>query len=465
MSPAFLASEYIRNNELPVLLRRAKDVGLRILPVLIEPCLFEEARFRYPDPKAGPQEFELASLQTAASPKKTLIEMDAGEQARVLVEVARTLKRWTVAEGGRHESEGNSADGDNATPGPLADFRARLLDTGAVPELDDAARKAILAAPPATLTDYRLARVAEWSAPRYALDKRFTRMTLLLDQGPDAQGIRWQAQPRSFDDLRDVLAETGDTALVLLGPPGCGKSTLLRRLELDLAVGALRGNGAPLSFLLPLSRWRPARTGEEPPPPLDWLEREWTGRHPRLPGLAELLRRGPGLLLLDAVNEIPHAGPEDYRARIGIWREFLADLPQWAPGLRVVFSCRSLDYSAILSTPETPVPQVRIEPLEDPRVEEFLTVYDPERGPALWQGIEGTPQLDLFRTPFYLKLLLARTDDDGRVVPGRAALFTGFVRQALRREIEADNPRFTPGTLIDGRDHGRLVRNEWKTPP
>ena len=87
----------------------------------------------------------------------------------------------------------------------------------------------------------------------------------MLDQGPEAQGARWQAQsrPRPFDDLRDVLNDTDATALVLLGPPGCGKSTLLRRLELDLALGALRGPGgdAPLSLFLPLSRYRPARAG------------------------------------------------------------------------------------------------------------------------------------------------------------------------------------------------------------
>ncbi|QLQ24841.1 MAG: ATP-binding protein [Dechloromonas sp.] len=99
---------------------------------------------------------------------------------------------------------------------------------------------AILRHTPRTLEEYRLARIAEWSQPRYGIDKRFTRLTLLLDQGPEAQGERWQAQQQTFADLRDVLAAAPDRALVVLGPPGCGKSTLLRRLELDLAVAALR---------------------------------------------------------------------------------------------------------------------------------------------------------------------------------------------------------------------------------
>jgi hypothetical protein len=101
---------------------------------------------------------------------------------------------------------------------------------------------------------------------------------LLLDQGPDAEGARWQPrQGRTFQDLRDVLAEVPEAAIVLLGPSGCGKSTLLRRLELDLALDALRqGAGdAPLSVFLPLNRYRPGRPGEALPAPEEWLAREW----------------------------------------------------------------------------------------------------------------------------------------------------------------------------------------------
>jgi len=90
----------------------------------------------------------------------------------------------------------------------------------------------------------RLNRIADWSQPRYALDKRFVQLTLLVDKGEDAQGPRWESS-RQFQDLREVLQETLDTpALVLLGPPGSGKSTLLRRLEWDLAVDALRDPAA-----------------------------------------------------------------------------------------------------------------------------------------------------------------------------------------------------------------------------
>lgn len=68
ISSNFMASEYIRNSELPVLLRRAKEQGTKILPVLVGPSWFDRAKFKYPDPKTGPEEFTLASLQTAGRP-------------------------------------------------------------------------------------------------------------------------------------------------------------------------------------------------------------------------------------------------------------------------------------------------------------------------------------------------------------------------------------------------------------
>ncbi|WP_313929253.1 SUMF1/EgtB/PvdO family nonheme iron enzyme [Pseudoxanthomonas sp.] len=345
----------------------------------------------------------------------------------------------------------------------------QALDASApLPELADDQIQQILRHSPRTLEEYRLARITEWSQARYGLDKRFTKLTLLVDQGPDAQGARWQAQQDSFDDLRDVLGKAQEPALVLLGPPGCGKSTLLRRLELDLAADALRAadpEPACLSFFVALNRYRPARPGEAMPAPRDWLAAEWARRSPQLPALVELLQAGRVVLLLDAVNELPHTDEADYRERIGWWRDFLGELPA---GTRTLFSCRSLDYSASLSTPDAPVPHVRIEQLGDAQVEEFLTLYDPERGTALWQQLRGTPQLDLFRSPFYLRMLLAQVGEGdecgngGVALSGKAALFTGFVRQALRREIHADNRLFRPGALLESRDHARIISRKWR---
>ena len=297
------------------------------------------------------------------------------------------------------------------------------------------------------------------------MDKRFVHLTLLLDQGEEAQGPRWAPQARKFQDLREVLAEAPDPALVLLGPPGSGKSTLLRHFELDNARAALAAGAddhpahGPVTFFIALNGYG-TRGADPPPRPLDWLCERWAAENPDLPLLDALLRERRVTLLLDALNEMPQAGPEPLQC----WKAFLAELTQRYPGNRVIFSCRSLDYSATLSAKDLPVPQVRIEALSDAQIQEFLQLYCPAHHAALWRNLAGSPQLEVLRSPYFLKLLVAQTTA-GEIPAGRAALFGGFARQALQREIEADHPLFQPGALLSERDRNRFSQpRNWKTP-
>ncbi len=91
VSPSFLASKYIRNSELPVLLKNAKDRGVNILPIILRHCLYKETKFKYPDPVHGPDELSLSSLQAANSPSKPLNGMEEYEQDETLVKVAKRL--------------------------------------------------------------------------------------------------------------------------------------------------------------------------------------------------------------------------------------------------------------------------------------------------------------------------------------------------------------------------------------
>ncbi len=306
--------------------------------------------------------------------------------------------------------------------------------------------------------------IERWSQSKYALDKRFVQLTLLLDQGPDTQGPRWQAD-RQFQELREVLDETPEQAVVLLGPPGSGKSTLLRHFELDNAQAVLANAAtqeptrAPLTFFIQLNEYQRWQPNEPLPVPMDWLAERWQSVNPDLPILEALLQERRLTLLLDALNEMPSGGDDPIRR----WKAFLLELARDFPGNRVVFSCRSLDYSASLSSKERPVPQVRIELLSDDQVQHFLKLYCPERADALWRNLEGTPQLALLRLPYFLKLLVEQTVG-GEVPEGRAALFTGFVRQALKREVRGDHPLFQPDVLLHARDYERLTQaRRWKT--
>lgn len=124
----------------------------------------------------------------------------------------------------------------------------------------------------ADLTQYRLGRIVEWSLPRYRIDKRFVNLTLLLDNGEN-EPQRWQkAEDFRLNDLRDVLKQVDDPALVLLGAPGSGKSTLLRRLQLDHSIDRLRDGSEQVSFFIQLNDY-PSRASGGPVEPREWLKK------------------------------------------------------------------------------------------------------------------------------------------------------------------------------------------------
>jgi WD40 repeat protein len=91
ISQAFLSSEFIRNNELPVLLKRAMDGGLKILPIILEDSMFHVARFKYPDPTSGPHEALLSSLQTVNPPDEGLKNLTKAKADKVLKRVGELL--------------------------------------------------------------------------------------------------------------------------------------------------------------------------------------------------------------------------------------------------------------------------------------------------------------------------------------------------------------------------------------
>jgi class 3 adenylate cyclase len=144
------------------------------------------------------------------------------------------------------------------------------------------------------LTEYRLARIAEWSQPRYPLDGRFVALTLLVDKGEEVARDRWVAKEERYDDLDVLLANVEDPAVVVLGPPGSGKSTLLRHLDLETGIAALRGEDArdTVTFFIQLNQYAPERAGEGLPLPGQWLARRWAVRFPELPPLEHLLEEG-----------------------------------------------------------------------------------------------------------------------------------------------------------------------------
>jgi hypothetical protein len=84
VSADFLASDFITNNELPPLLRKAEDKGTKIIPMILKPCRFT-------------RDNNLKQFQAVNAPEKSLIMLSEGEQEvlydRVASEVEQNLRR------------------------------------------------------------------------------------------------------------------------------------------------------------------------------------------------------------------------------------------------------------------------------------------------------------------------------------------------------------------------------------
>jgi hypothetical protein len=134
-----------------------------------------------------------------------------------------------------------------------------------------------------------------------------------------------------------------------------------------------------------------------------------------------------------------------------------------------VFTCRTLDIGAGLSSPEVLVPQAEVQPLSADQIREFLRHYASEHADATYARITtDARQLTLYNTPFFLDLLVRQIRPDGTLPASRAALFAGFIRVALQREITARSSLFVeegPDALLQKGDRAWLHRPPRGTAP
>ena len=299
---------------------------------------------------------------------------------------------------------------------------------------------------------------------RYRIDERFVRMRVLLDQGRDADAGRWADAGIEARDLPDLLAQLGRrapaNAVVVLGAPGAGKSMLLRQLQTETARACLADPSAPIPFFVALN----AYTADDRDP-LTWLARRWAEDGHGLEPFETMRREGRLLLMADGLNEVGHHG--DVGARVDRWRDMLPAFVR--DGNRAVFTCRTLDIGAGLSSPEVLVPQAEVQPLSADQIREFLRHYAAAYAEATFARIRtDARQLTLYNTPFFLDLLVRQIRPDGTLPASRAALFAGFIRAALQREITARSPLFVeegPDALLQEGDRVWLHRPPRGTAP
>ena len=78
VSTAFLASDFIRNKEVPYFLQAAEKKGVVILPLVLEPCLYKEHA-------------SLSAFQTVNDPAAPLSALNKHEQDTILVKLVKRI--------------------------------------------------------------------------------------------------------------------------------------------------------------------------------------------------------------------------------------------------------------------------------------------------------------------------------------------------------------------------------------
>ena len=151
----------------------------------------------------------------------------------------------------------------------------------------------------------------------------------------------------AFDDYK---------RLVILGEAGAGKTFSLWKIAVDAADKARQNKTLPIPFVIPLNKW--TTTGQT----LQTFVLEQMGK--LAPYFNDLYQQQRILPLLDALNEVPFDQREEKLSQVKEW------VSQSFP--RLLLSCRERDYDGPLMQE---LDRLHIEPLDPPRIHDFLTKY------------------------------------------------------------------------------------------
>ncbi|MCC7162291.1 MAG: SUMF1/EgtB/PvdO family nonheme iron enzyme [Anaerolineae bacterium] len=220
----------------------------------------------------------------------------------------------------------------------------------------------------------------------------------------------------TFEPLPDITeALDRHSAFVILGEPGAGKTTTLQKIAFEAARRLLATGDGRVPLFVRLSE----QSNREP---FEFLRDEWE-RHTGS-DFADALAAGRVLVLADGINELPREG------RLKAWRLFALDQ---AEANRIVFTGRERDYDRQLY-----LPRVRVEPLDEARIADYLERND-AGGLAALLDDPNTRLREMAGNPFNLALLVAAYRDNQRDMANRGRLMEWFVDELFKREEKLEH--------------------------
>ncbi len=220
-------------------------------------------------------------------------------------------------------------------------------------------------------------------------------------------------------DVLEGLRQYATDHVVLIGKPGSGKSTSMERLLWEEAERALHDAKARIPVLLKLRNCRSS---------IEQLIRDFLIGHQvtlERQDIEELLRQGKFLLLLDGLNELP----ESFRTEIKNFRD------RYHRTTAMIVSTRDLSLGGTLGIDKT----LRMLPLTEGQMREFVRGYLGEEGDRLFQQLQGDRLRKFAETPLLLWMLCRVFAQSGQVPRNLGLAFREFA-QLHDQEIQAYAP-------------------------
>lgn len=141
VSGHFLDRDYIREKEMPTLLRREAEGTVRLVPVVLSQCNWDQIEFGFVDSKGHERRKTLASLQSVLPTRKPLKQLSESKREEALAAVAAEVRKWALTVREERPPVGNRRRSGRTPPPTPQPPKPRLPDLASMLSAEQAAQE------------------------------------------------------------------------------------------------------------------------------------------------------------------------------------------------------------------------------------------------------------------------------------------------------------------------------------